>query len=233
MEKVNFSPFAIVIPSPTINTQQLIDPVLRLISLQWHDLSNHLRPPPPQTPSICISQVKMANREEALRLCISLARESLEAGDSPFGSVLVDASGAIVFQDRNRTVTGEAGDFKADATLHPELTLARWAHRNLTPEARASAVVYTSGEHCAMCAAAHAYVGLGRIVYISSTEQYQSWMEEANVRKGAVAPLPINAVAPHVEVEGPIPGLDLEVKALHEQRWRQRKLEAEASSTKD
>ncbi|KAL7947304.1 cytidine deaminase-like protein [Trichoderma barbatum] len=174
----------------------------------------------------------MVSREEALRLCISLARESLEAGDSPFGSVLVDANGTILHQDRNRIVTGEAGDFKADATLHPELTLARWAHLNLTPEARASAVMYTSGEHCAMCAAAHAYVGLGRIVYISSTAQYQSWMEEAKVEKGPVAALPINAVAPHVQVEGPIPGLDLEVKALHQERWQRRKLKAESRAIK-
>lgn len=167
----------------------------------------------------------MAN-QEALRLCISLAREALEAGDSPFGSVLVDAHGNIIHQDRNRTVTGELGDFQADATLHPELTLARWAHLNLTPEARASATVYTSGEHCAMCAAAHAYVGLGRIVYISSTAQYESWMEEANVKRGPVAALSINTVAPHIRVEGPIPGLDLEVKALHQERWQRRKLSA-------
>ncbi|KAK4074321.1 hypothetical protein Trihar35433_3795 [Trichoderma harzianum] len=164
----------------------------------------------------------MVNREEALKLCVSLARESLEAGDSPFGSVLVDADGNILHKDRNRIVTGEAGNFQADATLHPELTLARWAQLNLTPEARASAVVYTSGEHCAMCAAAHAYVGLGRIVYVTSTAQYQSWMEEAGVEKGPVAALPINAVAPNIQVEGPIPGLDLEVKALHQKRWQKR-----------
>ncbi|KAL6903100.1 hypothetical protein GGI43DRAFT_382374 [Trichoderma evansii] len=113
---------------------------------------------------------------------------------------------------------------KADATLHPELTLARWAQQNLTPEDRASATVYTSGEHCAMCAAAHAYVGLGRIVYITSTNQYKSWMEEANITQGAVAGLPINTVAPHIPVEGPIPGLDLEVHALHRERWQRKGL---------
>lgn len=165
-----------------------------------------------------------SHNQEALRLCVSLAREALEAGDSPFGSVLVDRNDKILHQDRNRTITGEKGDMKADATLHPELTLARWAQQNLTPEDRASATVYTSGEHCAMCAAAHAYVGLGRIVYITSTKQYQSWMEEANVKQGAVAGLPINTVAPHIPVEGPIPGLDLEVHALHRERWQRKGL---------
>ncbi|KAL7812443.1 cytidine deaminase-like protein [Trichoderma aethiopicum] len=172
----------------------------------------------------------METHHEALTLCIALAREALQAGDSPFGAVLVNAHGTIIHHDRNRTVTGEAGDFRADATLHPELTIARWAHRHLPPEERASAVVYTSGEHCAMCAAAHAFVGLGRIVFVSSTEQYESWKEEAGVEKGPVAALPINAVAPDVRVEGPVAGLDMEVKALHLERWRRRKLKAQAGN---
>lgn len=162
--------------------------------------------------------------QEALRLCINLAREALEAGDAPFGSVLVDRHGRILQQERNRIVTGESGDLRADATLHPELTLARWAQLNLAPEDRASATVYTSGEHCAMCAAAHAFVGLGRIVYISSTAQYESWMAEANIKRGPVAALSIDSVAPHIPVEGPIPGLDIEVKALHQQRWQRKDL---------
>ncbi|KAK1238677.1 hypothetical protein MKX07_004253 [Trichoderma sp. CBMAI-0711] len=172
----------------------------------------------------------MVAHHEALRLCVSLARQALEAGDSPFGAVLVNAHGTIIHQDRNRTVTGEAGDFRADATLHPELTIARWAHLHLTPEERAAAVVYTSGEHCAMCAAAHAFVGLGRIVYVSSTAQYESWKDEAGVDKGPVAALPINAVAPHVPAEGPVAGLDLEVKALHQARWQRRRLKAQAGN---
>src|SRR5699024_12203067 len=44
-------------------------------------------------------------------------------------------------------------------TMHPEFELARWAANNMSPEARAQATVYTSGEHCPMCAAAHAWVG--------------------------------------------------------------------------
>lgn len=40
-----------------------------------------------------------------LRRCVDLARESVEAGDQPFGSVLV-SDGTIVFEDRNRTGGG-------------------------------------------------------------------------------------------------------------------------------
>jgi tRNA(Arg) A34 adenosine deaminase TadA len=90
-----------------------------------------------------------------LRRCVELAREAAEAGDDPFGSLLVDAQGTVLFEDRNRTKGG-------DATRHPEFAIARWAAANLAPEERRTCVVYTSGEHCAMCSAAHAMVGLDR-----------------------------------------------------------------------
>lgn len=163
----------------------------------------------------------MAERSDIqyLRLCIKLAEEALLAGDDPFGSVLVDSSGRILHQDRNRTKTGRNGDMKADATLHPEIELARWAQLNLSPEQRAETTVYTSGEHCAMCSMAHAYCGLGRIVFISSTPQLGSWLQELGAPKSKVNPLAIKDVAPAIPVEGPIPGLDEEVKELHRRKW--------------
>ena len=107
-----------------------------------------------------------------LRRCVELATEAVEAGDFPFGSVLVAADGAVLAEDRNREVTA------GDATRHPEFELARWAAANMTPPERAAATVYTSGEHCPMCAAAHGWVGLGRIVYVTSTEQAGAWLAE-------------------------------------------------------
>lgn len=151
-----------------------------------------------------------------LRRCVDLAREALGAGDAPFGSVLVDTTGQILQEDRNRTVTD------SDVTLHPEFTLAKWAQANLTPEERTTATVYTSGEHCPMCAAAHANVGLGRIVYASSTAQLVQWNLELRLQPGPVSPLPINHVAPGITVEGPATGLDQEVRELHRLRKTQR-----------
>lgn len=144
-----------------------------------------------------------------LRRCVELAREALEAGDAPFGSVLVNAAGEIIKEDRNRVTT------EADVTLHPEFTLATWAQKHLTPAERAAATVYTSGEHCPMCATAHAYAGLGRIVYASSSTQLVQWREELSIRAGPVIPLSINQVAPALVVDGPAPGLDEEVRELH------------------
>ena len=143
-----------------------------------------------------------------LRRCVELAREALDAGDEPFGSVLVDADGTALSEGRNRVV--ETGD----ATQHPEFALARWAAAHLTPEQRAGATVYTSGEHCAMCAAAHGWVGLGRIVYASSSAQLVQWLSEAGAPAPPVLPLPVQQVAPGVVVQGPVDDLADEVRAL-------------------
>jgi tRNA(Arg) A34 adenosine deaminase TadA len=149
--------------------------------------------------------------KQHLRRCIELAAEALEAGDEPFGSVLVDSEGTVVNEDRNRANS-------VDATYHPEIAVARWAAKNMTAEARAQAVVYTSGEHCAMCSAAHAWAGLGRIVYISSSKQLGEWMEEMGVKSASpINPLSIQEVAPNVPVEGPIAGLEDDVKELQRQ----------------
>ncbi|WP_248963755.1 nucleoside deaminase [Sphaerisporangium perillae] len=143
-----------------------------------------------------------------LRRCVELARESLEEGDEPFGSVLVAADGTVLGEDHNRVASG-------DSTRHPEFELARWAALNMTPEERAAATVYTSGEHCPMCAAAHGWVGLGRIVYVCSSTQLVSWLAELGVPAPPVRPLPIREVVPDLVVEGPIPGLAEEVRELH------------------
>lgn len=143
-----------------------------------------------------------------LERAVALAEEALNAGDEPFGSVLVSAQGEILAEDRNRIAGG-------DATQHPEFALARWAANHLSPEARADATVYTSGEHCPMCAAAHGWVGLGRIVYVSSTKQLGKWLAEWGVAPPPVATLSINEVVPGLAVDGPVPGLDEQVHALH------------------
>ena len=148
---------------------------------------------------------------EHLRRCVHLARTALEAGDEPFGSVLVSARGQVLFEDRNRVADG-------DATRHPEFEIARWAAAHLTPEERATATVYTSGEHCPMCAAAHAWVGLGRIVHASSSAQLGDWLRELGAPPAPVAALPIAQVAPGTPVDGPCPDLAPQVRELHRAR---------------
>ena len=144
-----------------------------------------------------------------LRRCVQLAAEAVDAGDHPFGSVLVAVDGRVLAEDRNRE------NSMGDPTRHPEFELARWAATNMTAADRAAATVFTSGEHCPMCSAAHAWAGLGRIVYVSSSGQLTGWLAELGVPPSPVRALAVSEVAPGLPVQGPVPGLDEQVHELH------------------
>lgn len=143
-----------------------------------------------------------------LQRCVELAETALEKGDEPFGSVLVSADGEVLFEDHNHVAGG-------DHTQHPEFAIARWAANNLSPEERSKATVYTSGEHCPMCAAAHGWVGLGRIVYASSSEQLAGWLRELGAAPSRVRNLAIEDVIKDPVVDGPVPDLAELVHQLH------------------
>lgn len=149
-----------------------------------------------------------ADDEAHLRRAVDLARTALRSGNPPFGSVLVSGAGDVLFEDHNRVAGG-------DRTQHPEFAIARWAASNLTPEERADAIVYTSGEHCPMCAAAHGWVGLGRIVYAASSTQLGDWLAELGIPRSRVRALRIEEVIEGASVDGPVPDLAAEIRQLH------------------
>ena len=142
-----------------------------------------------------------------LRHAIELAREAKEAGDQPFGSLLVSGEGQVLAEERNSVVTDR------DVTAHPELKLARWASRALDVDERRRATVYTSGEHCPMCAVAHANAGLGRLVFAFSSRQLSQLTGDPGWR------LPVRDLFDRrgldTIVEGPATELTAEVTALH------------------
>jgi tRNA(Arg) A34 adenosine deaminase TadA len=150
-----------------------------------------------------------------LRAAVALAREAYDAGDQPFGTLLVDVDGSVLWSGRNHAGGG-------DETQHPELEVAQWSAQ-LAPEVRARCTVYTSGEHCPMCSAAHGWMGLGRIVYALSSEQLLGWRQEwGGATELLVNVLPINAIAPHVPVDGPAPQLEDELRELHRAAYDRR-----------
>jgi tRNA(Arg) A34 adenosine deaminase TadA len=149
---------------------------------------------------------------QRLRRCVELAHTALEGGHGPFGAILVDANGRTLYEDHNRVTDN-------DQTLHAEMGIVRWAVANLAPVHRIRATVYTSCEQCPMCAAAHGWAGLGRIVYATSCAQLTKWLAEWHVPT-PVAMLPISTVAPRAVADGPAPELEAEVKSLYEARYR-------------
>lgn len=96
---------------------------------------------------------------------ITLAAKAAERGDRPCGSLLT-RDGNVLRQDTNRVYTDD------DLALHPELSLARWANRELPPAARRESIVYTTVEPCSMCATALAFADIGGVVFCVSGERY-------------------------------------------------------------
>jgi tRNA(Arg) A34 adenosine deaminase TadA len=147
--------------------------------------------------------------KEFLNLCIDLAEESLNAGDSPFGSVLVDNKGDILAQARNKVSA-------SNALAHPEYELANWALNNLTREQRQKSTMYTSGEHCPMCSGAHGMAEIGTIVYAASGQQLIEWLQKLNVSSPLINLIPVENVIKNIIVRDPAKGQLLErIKNLH------------------
>ncbi len=144
-----------------------------------------------------------------LKQCLCLAEEALNAGDQPFGSILVNAENKVIATARNRVNA-------LTALAHPEIELAHWAAENLTAEERKQTTMYTSGEHCPMCAAAHGWVGLGTIVYLSSAKQLGEWLKNVPM---PIQFYPIEEIVPNITVKGPAQGEMVEaIKKLHLKR---------------
>jgi tRNA(adenine34) deaminase len=133
---------------------------------------------------------------EAMRLAIAASRAALDAGDNPYGAVLVSAGGAVLHVAPNRQNTGH------DITGHAEVVLVREAAARHGAAALAGSTVYASGEPCAMCSGALYWAGIRRIVYAASNEA----MNE--VFGGDQLPIPCAAVlagaSRKVQVDGPL-----------------------------
>ena len=148
-----------------------------------------------------------------LRRAIELARLARAHGNHPFGSLLVGASGEVLAEHENVVVTA------SDDTGHPELTLVRWAGRHMAPADRAAATVYTSCEHCPMCAAATYWAGIGRIVFALSAAQFRELLPPGAPRLALDARELFARGDRRVAVDGPCPELEAEARAVHAGFW--------------
>ncbi|WP_096393360.1 nucleoside deaminase [Halorubrum trapanicum] len=131
---------------------------------------------------------------EYVERTIRLSEEAVEAGNTPFGALLV-VDGEVVGEARNETRT------EGDVAAHPELTLARWAARELDADELADCTMYASTEPCPMCATAIHYAGIGRVVFGVDGETLGEL-------SGDVVPIPLEEVIRRADgdttVEGPI-----------------------------
>jgi len=155
-----------------------------------------------------------------LRRAIALAADAVDAGDLPFGAVLVGGRGSVLLERRNSAITGR------DCTAHAETALARDASARYAPAELAGATLYASCEPCAMCAGAIYWAGIGRVVYAMGEAEVHTLLRE---RYGDdVLALPCRAVFAAgnrvVDVAGPF--LPVEARVPHDRYLSRRAAES-------
>ena len=151
---------------------------------------------------------------EHLKTAISVAWRARANGNHPFGAVLVNEHDQVVLQAENTVVTGR------DSTGHAETNLVRLATQQFSPEQLADFTLYSSTEPCAMCAGAIYWSQIGRVVFaLSEIDLY-----------AIIGPSPEHLLLPcrevfahskrHIEVDGPVPSLEVEARAVHKDFWK-------------
>ena len=84
------------------------------------------------------------HHEFFMRRCIELAQEAFEAGDNPFGAVIVK-EGKILAEARNHIIVN-------DVTNHAEIEAMRKAQKLLNTSDLSRCTIYCNCEPCPMCA---------------------------------------------------------------------------------
>lgn len=101
--------------------------------------------------------------EDHMTRAIALAMRAAEAGNDPFGAVLV-RDGRMIAEGMNEV------HVLHDVTAHAEIQALRAAGRGLGSTAHPHSTMFASGKPCAMCMAAMIQAGVSRIVYAADDD---------------------------------------------------------------
>lgn len=104
----------------------------------------------------------MFNDEKYMKAAIELSLSAVSHGNEPFGAVLVDKNGEIVYSNENQIYT------RHDPTFHGEAGLIRLFCAETGITDLSEYTLYTSCEPCFMCSGAMVWTKLGRLVYGAS-----------------------------------------------------------------
>jgi tRNA(adenine34) deaminase len=150
-----------------------------------------------------------------LRRAFALAQAARDRGDRPFAAVVVAADGSLLAEGLSTQGSGGGGTL-----AHSEMNACQAVIAAGLPRAvLQGATIYSSGEPCAMCAAAIFYAGIGRSVYGLSNAAIRA-LRNARAHTAGLS-LSCRAVlvtaATPVAVEGPC--LEEEAAAPHRGYW--------------
>jgi tRNA(adenine34) deaminase len=105
--------------------------------------------------------------EAFCRQALMIALQSLNAGNLPFGCLLVGPGGEVLLEGENTVITS------GDRINHCEINLAHSLAGKFEFEFLHNCIVYASTEPCPMCTAALFWSGIGELVYAVSKEGYK------------------------------------------------------------
>jgi len=114
------------------------------------------------------SKIDQAMDESFMRMAIEVARRGITAGQSPFGSCIVDAAGKVIACEHN--IVWQA----TDPTAHAEVTAIRAACGAVQSIDLSGCSIYSTTEPCPMCFSSIHWARIGRIVYGASIADAQA-----------------------------------------------------------
>jgi tRNA(Arg) A34 adenosine deaminase TadA len=166
--------------------------------------------------------IEPLDHETLLRKAFAVAAKARDAGDHPFGSILVGPDGVVLMEQGNG-FTAEGGDM----TAHAERLLATRASKTYPPAFLAECTLYTSAEPCAMCSGAIYWAGIGRVVFGQTEKDLkaQTGAHKENPTLDLPCRLVFAAGQRRVEVIGPL--LADEAAALQTGFWDREALSEE------
>ncbi|MCC3372681.1 nucleoside deaminase [Cohnella sp. REN36] len=160
----------------------------------------------------------MTDKERHIRLlrrCIEISQMARAKGNTPFGSLLADEDGTILWEQGNVEIS------ESVCTGHAETRLMEEASRRFSKEKLRFCALYTTAEPCAMCAGAIYWGNVGKVVYGISEKRLAELT--CDHPQNPTLDLPCREVFARgrrpIEVIGPFLELERETVAVHEGYW--------------
>lgn len=150
-----------------------------------------------------------------LRRCVEISRAAREAGNTPFGALLIDPNGHILIEQGNIEIT------ERNCTGHAETTLMEVASGQYDKDFLWHCTMYTTAEPCAMCSGAVYWGNVGTVVY-GLSEKRLLQLTGSN-EQNPTFDLPCRDVFARgqkkITVLGPFAEVEQEIAAVHEGYW--------------
>lgn len=150
-----------------------------------------------------------------LKRCVELSKEARKHGNTPFGALLVDATGTIILEQENIELTENI------CTGHAETTLVQRASQQYAKDFLKECTLYTTAEPCAMCTGAIYWSNVGRIVFGITEKKLLALTGSDD--QNPTFDLPCREILARgqkdIAVLGPFPEIEAEAVSVHIGYW--------------